>query len=327
VATTSADDAWAVGSSASGNPQIVHWDGTAWTPVPAPSPAGYASLYGVAATSASNAWAVGTADSATGAKTVILHWSGANWTLAPSPSPGKRASLLGVAATSVDNAWAVGFGAGKALILRWNGIGWQRAAIPSFEGTLQAVAASSARNAWAVGFAGRPGGTGVFPTNQPVILRWNGVKWKRVPAHLAPGLGNLRGVAATSSASAWAVGCTACSAEGAGNPLIERWNGRVWTREPGPSPASLAGLYGVAATSPTNAWAVGVPSGFAGHTTGIVHWNGRTWKVMPSLNPGGQEHVLGVAAASADNAWAVGETEATTPFMGVISHWNGVAWN
>ena len=40
----------------------------------------------------------------------------------------------------------------------------------------------------------------------------------------------------------------------------------------------LAGLEGVTATSPTNAWAVGIPDGGPGHSTGIVHWNGRAWK-------------------------------------------------
>ena len=96
---------------------------------------------------------------------------------------------------------------------------------------------------------------------------------------------------------------------------------------PGPTSAGLAGLYGVAATSPTDAWAVGVPDGFGGHTTGIVHWNGSVWKLVPSPDPAGAEHVQGVTALSPSYALVVGETEATTPFEGVISGWNGVAWN
>ena len=50
--------------------------------------------------------------------------------------------------------------------------------------------------------------------------------------------GYLTGVAATSAASAWAVGSTAiaCSAK----PLILHWNGTSWKRVPSPSPDGSA---------------------------------------------------------------------------------------
>jgi len=323
VAATSAENAWVVGTSITGKTLILHWNGTTWKTVPSPSPGpsgGYDALYGVAATSASNAWAVGNASG----KTMILRWNGAAWKTVPSPSPGSYASLNGVAATSASNAWAVGNASGKALILHWNGTAWRQQASPSISGAFQAVAATSARNAWAVGFHSTSEGTAT--AGPPIILRWNGVTWKQVPTHLPAGIGNLVGVAATSASSAWAVGCSGCLAEGAGVPLIERWNGTAWAKVPGPGAAALAGLDGVTATSAKNAWAVGTPSGGPGHSTGIIHWNGRTWALVPSPNPGGQEHVTGVTATSASDAWAVGETEATTPFEGVISHWNGSSW-
>jgi hypothetical protein len=325
VAATSVGNAWAVGSDDKGKTLIVHWNGTAWKRVPSPSLGGYASLSGVAATSATDAWAVGFGGRG---KTLIVHWNGTTWKRVPSPSFGRYSALSGVTATSATNAWAVGGAdAGKTLILHWNGTAWSRVPNLSLKGAFQAVTATSATNAWAVGYAGSPGGTGAPGTNRPMIMHWNGTAWQRVPTHLAPGLGNLRGVAATSAGNVWAVGCTGCFAVGAGDPLIERWNGTAWKQVPAPSPVSLAGLYGVAATSATNAWAVGTPGGGPGHTTGIVHWNGTTWKPVPSPNPGGQVHVFGVAATSARDAWAAGETEATTPFKGVISHWNGSAWN
>jgi hypothetical protein len=329
VAATSARNAWAVGGTNSGKTLIAHWNGTAWKRVTSPSPSGDDSLQGVAATSASNAWAVGFTDSdtGTGGRTLILHWNGSSWKRVPSPSSGTFAALDGVTATSARSAWAVGFARGGILILHWNGSSWRRVHSPGINGTLQSVAASSGHAAWAVGFAGNPGGAGIAPTNHPLILRWNGTAWQRVPTHLAPGLGNLRGVAVTASGTAWAAGCAGCSAEGAGASLIEQWNGTAWHRVPAPGPVSLSGLKAITATSASNAWAVGIPGGGPGHTTGIVHWNGRTWKTVPSPNPGGQEQDTGVAATSAGNAWAVGETEATTPFKGVISHWNGKTWN
>jgi len=330
VAATSATNAWAVGFGGNGKTLIVHWNGTAWTRVPSPSPGTFATLSGVAATSATNAWAVG---SAFRGKTLILHWNGTVWSQVPNLS--LKGAFQAVAAISARDAWAVGYtgspgGAGipgnnSPLIMHWNGVAWKQ--VPTHLapglGNLRGVAATTAGNAWAVGCTGcLAEGAG-----DPLIERWNGTAWKQVPAPSPVSLAGLYGVAATSPANAWAVGCTGCLAEGAGDPLIERWNGTAWKQVPAPSPVSLAGLYGVAATSPANAWAVGTPSGGPGHTTGIVGWNGTAWKPVPSPNPGGQVHVMGVAATSARNAWAVGETEATTPFKGVISHWNGTAWN
>src|SRR5215469_8822014 len=93
VAATSATNAWAVGSTGSGI-LTVRWNGTAWTQVASPAPAG-SSLSGVAATSATNAWAVGSTGSG---KTLIVRWNGTAWTQVPSPSPGTAAGLYGVAA-------------------------------------------------------------------------------------------------------------------------------------------------------------------------------------------------------------------------------------
>jgi hypothetical protein len=75
-----------------------------------------------------------------------------------------------------------------------------------------------------------------------------------VEAGAQPGPANstLHGVAATSPASAWAVGSSGTS----GRALIERWNGTAWKTVPSPSPAG-AGLVSVAATSASNAWVVG----------------------------------------------------------------------
>jgi hypothetical protein len=61
----------------------------------------------------------------------------------------------------------------------------------------------------------------------------------------------------------------------------------------------------VAATSATNAWAVGTLGGGAL----MAHWNGTAWKQQPSPGPGqypGFNLLDGVAATSATNVWAVG---------------------
>jgi hypothetical protein len=231
-------------------------------------------LAAVAAVSARRAWAVGFAGSLLRPAALIAAWDGSKWKRVPSPSPGTGASLSGVAAVSASSAWAVGStsnGAGTArtLILRWNGAAWRRVPSPSPGSTavLLGVAVVSARSAWAVGT------DGTLP--KTLALRWNGTTWKRVPSP-APAFSEriLRGVAATASGTAWAVGCSTCSTgSGFNMPLTERWNGRAWKAAGGPAAHGI--LAGVAVTSARSAWAVGSAGG--GKTL-ILRWNGGAWK-------------------------------------------------
>lgn len=77
------------------------------------------------------------------------------------------------------------------------------------------------------------------------------------------------------------------------------------------SPTAIKGsLDAVAASSASNAWAVG----FSGSSSLTLHWNGHAWARVPA--PGGG--LIAVAVSSPDNAWAVGEN--------AIVHWNGHTW-
>lgn len=323
VAADSATDAWAVGTTLSGGALVAHWNGTAWTRVRLRK-----SIYlsGVAAISPTDVWGVGDVlNSRTGVGTgQILRWNGSAWSRTGFPAP--ASSLSAAAATSATNAWVVGYEekSGQVLALHWNGRRWRTTRTPRIAGALESVSAISARNAWAVGIVGHGGGTGVGPTNTALILHWDGSTWTRVAAHLPSTLGNLRGVTAISATDAWAVGCTGCSASGAGYPVTDHWTGRRWQLVSTARLRSLAGLNGVASTSPTDVWAVGVP-GNGG--SGIAHWNGHGWRIVASPNPDGDYYPIGVAAASPTTVWAVGGDEATTPFEGVISGWNGLAWS
>jgi len=170
VAATSASNAWAAGftgSSASATTMIVRWNGTAWTRVPTPTPAGGGYLNGVTATSATSAWAVGLTYST--AKTLILRWNGSKWTQVPSPSPPGHPALAGVAATSASNAWAVGSTiAFRTLTERWNRSKWTQVPSPSAGGgVLHGVAATSASSVWAIGR------TTHGNLDKTLILHWN----------------------------------------------------------------------------------------------------------------------------------------------------------
>lgn len=84
-------------------------------------------------------------------------------------------------------------------------------------------------------------------------------------------------------------------------------------------PTFEGGLFGVAALSPTYAWAVGDD----GNNTLIVHWNGKKWQKVAAPNPSpGSDDLNAVAALTAKYAWAVGVLGGD----GLVMHWNGTAW-
>jgi len=315
VAAISVGNAWAVGQFQSGTvvrTLIVHWNGKIWRQVPSPNPAPAGdSLNGVAATSAASAWAVGEQND----HSLILRWDGKAWRPVPSPDIG---NLAGVTATSATNAWAVGIGGSKGTqtaIEHWNGKAWQVVPSPVKVGNLEAVAATSASNAWAVGFSGN------FTTSKALAEHWNGMAWRVVPSPDPARAGALFGVAATSADNAWAVSGAAGQGLGTTISVINHWNGRAWTRVASPNPVpGGATFFRVAATSASDAWAVGADFAFlSGHNV-IAHWDGKTWKLVPSPILDGS--LFGVTAISTANAWAVGSGDSGA----LIEHWNGKSW-
>lgn len=266
VAAASRTDAWAVGSY-SDIPNrtlslIEHWDGTSWSQVPSPSPGTGDFLNAVADLSPASAWAVGDSFASSVDHSLIAHWDGTSWQQVPSPDPGSAVNVLnGVAATSPTDAWAVGdesnngLGNQQSLILHWDGTSWAQVPSPdpggSFENVLEAVSAVSATDAWAVGVY-NDGST----ADQTLILHWDGTTWSQVPSPDPGSSGNLlRGVAAVSATSAWAVGSDTSGS--VTQTLVAHWNGTRWKQVPSPNPNSSAFLLAVGAASATSMWAVG----------------------------------------------------------------------
>jgi len=321
VATTSTSSAWAVGWVSSSILQTVieRWNGTDWTRVASPN-VGSANtqLVGVAATSTSDAWAVGSSwVTPTQEQTVIEHWNGTDWTRVASPNPGGPSGsnvLSGVAATSDTDAWAVGHydngTSDQTLILHWAGTAWTRVPSPnpggsSYPDDLVDVAAISPTNAWAVGSYSSGG------PRQTLIEHWNGTAWKRVASPNPGGVSNadqVSAVTATSATDAWAVGDYNNGTNT--QTLIEHWDGTAWKRVASPSPGGVANLdelSDVAATSSTDASAVGDYYDGTTFRTLIVRWNGSGWKRATSPNVGsGANFLFGVSATASTNVWGVG---------------------
>jgi hypothetical protein len=339
VAAVSPSQAWAVGSYGVSRTLILRWNGTVWKRQATPGN-GAGELYGVTTLSASSAWAVGFSGGTP--RTLILHWNGTSWTRQASPSPaGHDSFLYGVAALSANSAWAVGRTCEQDslncenLIEYWNGTFWARQASPTPAGDFlgfNAVAAISASDAWAVGW-----GYGTGKGEQPLIEHWDGTSWKQVVIGNTcgkPGLFcDFLGVSAVSAASVWAVGDVGKT--GALRTLIEHWNGTSWTRQKSPNGAyqQVDSLCGIAAVSPSSAWAVGSysydsPKGSSDRTL-IEHWDGTAWKIDPSPSPGGYNDTSAlnaVAPISASRAWAVGVVVYGISYNTLVEHWNGRSW-
>jgi hypothetical protein len=84
-----------------------------------------------------------------------------------------------------------------------------------------------------------------------------------------------------------------------------------------PTPRLLGGgeLFGVAAVSSTDIWAVGRTRGATTHRL-IEHWNGKRWTVA-QLSLAHDYGLSAVVALGADDVWAVGDA---------IERWNGSRW-
>ena len=92
-------------------------------------------------------------------------------------------------------------------------------------------------------------------------------------------------------------------------------------------------LRAVAATSPTDAWAVGYFQPLPARALldpeapFIEHWNGTRWAVVPVpyVSLGGS--LTGVVALGPKNAWAVGYAlKRSSPSDPLVMHWNGKRW-
>ena len=292
VSGDSPSDVWTVGETFGGAALLEHWNGTAWTKAAKPAGlSGSVGLFGVSTVSPSDAWAVGDTFVSGAGHSVVLHWNGSKWSLVSSPHA-SGASLSSVTALSASDAWAVGgAGLGHQLVLHWNGTKWSQVATPQIAGMLlTSISADSASDAWAVG---------LIDTAPPstVALHWNGSTWSRVatPAptpspNPASGGAELVGVDAVSHTLAFAVGWYNTypihgGASVHAHTLLLQWNGSQWTQVPSPGLGASFGpgsfLNGVAASSRSNAWAVGSydTGGLEGPAarTLMMHWNGSTW--------------------------------------------------
>ena len=117
IKANSPTDVWAVGDlgavgSVNAVTAIAHFNGTAWSAVPSPSPGHIANLTGVTTSNAANnVWAVGsfTPAGSSSPQTLTLNWNGTVWSVVASPNPTSFDGLNAVATNpGAAIVWAVG---------------------------------------------------------------------------------------------------------------------------------------------------------------------------------------------------------------------------
>jgi len=184
VAGTSPSDVWTVGSWRNTgrtevyHPLVLHWNGTAWSQVPIPDPAGRVGgmLSGVTAISPTDAWAVGLKDYR---NPVSFHWNGTAWSEVPIPPLGGDGNnfTYSVAGSATGGVYAVGYTSAGAtnpevLIERWNGTAWQREQITTpLGGLVRGVTVNN--GLWAVGYQNALSNQGVI-TNRTLAIHGAG---------------------------------------------------------------------------------------------------------------------------------------------------------
>jgi hypothetical protein len=141
-----------------------------------------------------------------------------------------------------------------------------------------------------------------------LIARRHNGKWHQEKDGLGS-KGTVSALVAASSKLVWAAGV-----HGSNKPWIGRWNGKTFKTAKLPGVTS-GSFYAMAASSPTNAWAVGRAtdptnsSGFAAE-----HWNGKKWTQFPVPNL----ILTSVSTTSPTNAWATAGQ--------FLLHWDGTSW-
>ena len=203
VAALAADDVWAVGIRAGGLPQatsipwILHWDGSAWHEVAAPSLGNRSNhLVGIAAVSAQDIWAVGTYRDIGGLyQMFVLHYDGQDWKVVPAPVLASENDLHAVAASGPQQVIAIGARNDGILpgpiALLWDGVELKELSMP---GNVAGIVALAPSDFWAAGSD---------------FVHFDGSAWSLVPDPALPDGAQLHLLAITGTGEVcdgWAIG-------------------------------------------------------------------------------------------------------------------------
>jgi hypothetical protein len=215
VAAITTDDVWIAGTHGSAvQPQLIHWDGSGFSPADLPPLANTSFLWSLHALSTNAIWAVGGRTQELGSTCYSLLYDGSDWDEISVPAVGAlRNRFVAVHGTSSNNVWAVGswgnsLGDFRFLAMRWNGSAWMNIPLPANElaqmGELHDVAVIGENDVWVMGG---------YTAGGLVIMHWDGSDWTVVP-----NAGGGGAFAALATDNIYAVG-----------ERISHWDGSAWS--------------------------------------------------------------------------------------------------
>ncbi len=321
IGVVSTNDVWAVGFTFSPERMLItHWDGQAWSVIPAPSTGNSSErLNAVTVVSANDIWAVGYYfdDAIYKPRPLTVHYDGTQWDIVPVNIDFgvDHVFLHGVASAGGNEVIAVGrraYNVQSPVTLHWNGTEWREEVsgrIPGCPGvpytcSFYGVTAVGPNDFWAVGAIHQNG-------PRTLTAHWNGTQWTQVATpNVGIGTNVLRAAANAGAGDIWAVGYYLNYGTGRFATLTMRWNGAQWVivASPNPQLASAArGKRDLPREPEVDPLGGGGPP--------------------PPETPGNM--LFGMSAASSNEVWAVGSSDqlGDTQTNTLIMRWDGTQWS
>jgi hypothetical protein len=318
----------------------MYWNGTSWSALSPPNPAGTLSSYlaSVSCTSPRDCVAVGDyTESGTVYEALSEIWNGKAWSLVAAPQPpGAQLVVLGSVSCGASSAcMAVGYYDTTAtdelpLVESWTGKSWHIIAgpRPPRGSSLGLAAVSCTTASWCLAAGGYQS---VANGNEPYASAWNGKSWdgSELPRPKGATSNMVDSVACASHTDCLAVGYSIAS--GAQPVLAEHWNGSGWSvlAAPEPSGETYSTLSSVSCTAGDFCVAVGsygTPE--VGAKTLGESWNGKAWSIVETPNPGGSRdsQLEGVSCTSTAGCMA-GGSQLHGSSLSLAESWNGKTWS
>jgi hypothetical protein len=277
--------AWAVGYYASGKFQqqtlIEHYNGTAWSVVPSPSPGALQNvLYSVAAITDNDAWAVGAQQDSSGLwHTLTEHWNGSAWSVVNAVDAGSTGNqLYAVRALASNNVYTVGQQANsafpnQALIEHWDGSKWSVVTSP----------ADPSASALPLGLTATSSTLSLVGQQETDSAPYTTYVASGAPSSLSimtsPNNGttenDLFAVANAADGSTWAVGWYIDPTSGNHDPLVLQGVSGTWSLVSSPAFGSGAdsGLAAITSIPGGGLWAVGVTATSKSNYSAVIEWH------------------------------------------------------
>ncbi len=344
VSCPSATSCTAVGSRTSSGTQTFseRWNGTSWSIVSVPKPAGSVEgrLEDVSCATTSACMAVGwfkeSTNIATPRKGLSVSWNGSAWSTVATAVPGgaeNGVTLTGISCTAANACTAVGrtggvspaFPSESTLAEVWNGSAWavQTTVNPLTYSGLSAVSCTSSSACTAVGKK-RP--ESAQAGTQTLAERWNGSSWstQATPNPVPYDQSLLEDTSCLSSTSCVAVG----NDEYRGTAFVQTWNGSEWKVLTTVQGSSFNGI-----SCSGNACLITGSSGSKGLTwkLGKIGGNWGPFSQLTTPTPEGVSTVTleDVACSAETVCTAVGHHYSDAPLythVPLAMRWNGTSW-